>query len=105
MDEERAFISSKYSSIHFSNIPRFPNYDNGEDISYHLPIFWGNKHAKIRHVIYFLKILADVNVLYEYSMIEMFVNTLQGNACEWYLNCIPNKCITSLPRFLRIFLR
>ena len=105
MEEERAQISSKYSSINFSNIPRFPNYHNGEDISDHLPIFWGNNHAKVRHVIYFLKILVDFNVLYEDNMIEMFVSTLRENACEWYLNCLPNKGITSLSSFLRIFLR
>ena len=82
MDEERAWISSEYPSINFSNILDFPNYHNGEDIFDHLPIFWGNKHAEVRHVISFLKILVDFNVLYEDNVMEMFVITLQGNACE-----------------------
>ena len=47
MDEERARISSEYPSINFSNIPGFPNYHNGEDISDHIPIFWGNEHAEV----------------------------------------------------------
>ena len=105
MDEERARISSEYHSINFSNIPGFPNYHNGEDISDHLPIFWGNKHPEVRHVISFLKILVDINVLYEDDMMEMFVSTLRGNACEWYLKGLPNKGITSFLCFLRIFLR
>ena len=105
MDKERARISNEYPFINYSNIPRFPNYHNGEDISDHLPIFWGNEHAEVRHVISFLKILVDFNVLYEDNMIEMFVSTLRGNAYEWYLNGLPNKFITSLSIFLRIFLR
>ena len=105
MDEERAGIYSGYPSINFSNIPGFPNYHNGEDISDLLPIFWGNKHAQVRHVIYFLIILANFSVLYEDNMMEMFVSTLQTNACEWYLNGIINKGITSLSSFLKIFLR
>ena len=52
MDEERAQISSEYPSINLSNITGFPNYHNGEDISDHIPIFWGNKHAEVRHVIF-----------------------------------------------------
>ena len=82
MDEERARISSEYPSINFSNIPRFPNDHNGEDISDHLPIFWGNEHAEVQHVISFHKILDDFNVLYEDNMMEMFVSTLRENACE-----------------------
>ena len=38
-------------------------------------------------------------------MMEMFASTLRGNACEWYLNGLPNKGITSLSIFLIIFLR
>ena len=76
MDEERTRISTKYPSINFSNIPRFPNYHNGEDISDHLPIFWGNEHAEVQHVISFRKILVDFNVLYEDTMMEMFFSTL-----------------------------
>ena len=49
--------------------------------------------------------MADFNVLYEDNMTDMFVSTLRGNACEWYLNGVPNKGITSLSRFLRILLR
>ena len=94
MDEERARISSKYPSINFSNILGFHNYHNGEDIYDHIPIFWGNKHVEVRHVISFLKVFADFNVLYEDNMTDMFVSTLRGNACEWYLNGIPNKGIT-----------
>ena len=75
MDEERAQIYSEYPSFNFSNIPGFPNYDNGE-ISKYFPIFWGNKHGEGRHVISFLKILANFNVLYEDNMIEMFFSTL-----------------------------
>ena len=40
-----------------------------------------------------------------YQWIEMFVSTLRVNSCAWYLNCLPNKGITSLSKFLRIFLR
>ena len=52
----------------------------------------------------FLKILVDFNVLYEDNMMEMFASTLHGNAYEGYLNSLPNKGITSLSSFLRIFL-
>ena len=63
MDEERARISSEYPSINFSNIPGFHNYHNNEDIFDNLPIFWGNKHVEVQHVISYLKIMVDFNVL------------------------------------------
>ena len=75
MDEERDRIFSEYPSVNFSNILGFTNYHNGEDISDHLPIFWGNKHVEVQHVIYFLKILADFNVLYEDNMMEMLLDS------------------------------
>ena len=37
-------------------------------------------------------------------MMEMFASTFRGEACCWFYQGLPNKCITSFPNFLWIFL-
>ena len=48
--------------------------------------------------------MADFNILHEDNMMEMFVGIFWGEACCWFYQGLPNKCITSFPSFLWIFL-
>ena len=75
------------------------------DVYKWLPVFHGNYgDSAIWHVKYFLQLMDDSNVLYEDNMMEMFASTFQGEAfCRFYQG-LPNKCITSFPSFLWMFL-
>ena len=100
-----ARLTAMFQPIDFSNIPGFPNYCNGFEDAYNwLPTFHGNYgDSAIWHVKYFLQLMADSIVLHEDNMMEMFASTFQSEAFCWFYQVLPNKCITSLPIFLWIF--
>ena len=99
-------LSDFFHPNDFSNILGFPNFGHGAgDIYKWLPVFHGNYgDLAIWHVKYFLQLMADSNVLHEDNMMEMFAGTFQGEACCWFYQGLPNKCITSFPSFLWMFL-
>ena len=43
-------------------------------------------------------------MIYEDNMMEMFASTFRGEAFCWFYQGLPNKCITSFPSFLWMFL-
>ena len=110
MDEVReqcgAQIAGLFQPIDFSNIPGFPNFGHDVgDVYKWLPVFHGNYgDSAIWHVKSFLQLMADSNVLHEDNMMEMFAGTFWGEACCWFYQSLPNKCITSFPRFIWMFL-
>ena len=84
MDDEElgAQISKLLLPINFSNIPGFPNSHYGENIPSHLPLFHG--HGKVDsarlHIMAFLKVLVDFDIVHEDIMILMFASSLDGDA-------------------------
>ena len=101
-----AQLTGMFQPIDFSNIPSFPNYCNGFGDAYNwIPTFHGDYgDSAIWHVKYFLQLIADFNVLHENNMMEMFASTFWGEAGYWFYQGLPDKCITSFPSFLWIFL-
>ena len=101
-----AQLTLTFQPIDFSNIPGFPNYCDGLGDAYNwLPTFHGDYgDSAIWHVKSFLQLIADLNILHEDNMMEMFAGTFQGEACCWFYQGLPNKCITSFPSFLWMFL-
>ena len=102
-----AQLSLRYQPIDFSNITGFPNYCDGLEDAYNwLPPFYGDYgESAIWHVKSFLQLIADFNILYEDHMMEMFASTFRGEACYWFYQGLPDKCITSFPSFLWMFLK
>ena len=84
MDDEEvgAQISKLLLPIDFSNILGFPNSHYGENIPSHLPIFHGhgNVDSTRLHIMTFLKVLVDFDIVHEDIMILMFVSSLNGDA-------------------------
>ena len=101
-----ARLTGMFQPIYFSNIPGFPNCCNGFEDAYNwLSTFHGNYgDSAIWHVKSFLQLIADFNILHEDNMMEMFASTFWGEACCWFYQGLPNKCITSFPSFLWMFL-
>ena len=101
-----AQLTLMFQPIDFSNILGFTNYGDGLGDAYNwLPTFHGYYgDSAISHVKSFLQLIADLNILHEDNMMEMFASTLWGEACCWFYQGLPNKCITSFPRFLWMFL-
>ena len=73
MDDEEtgAHISKLLLPIEFSNIPDFPNSHYGDNLSSYLPIFHGhgNDDSARLHIMAFLKVLADFDIVHEDIMI------------------------------------
>ena len=82
-DQYGAQIAELFQPIYFSNITGFPNCCDGVGDAYKwLPVFDGNYgDSAIRHVKYFLQLMADSNILHEDNMMEMFASTFWGEAC------------------------
>ena len=101
-----AQLTVMFQPIDFSNILGFPNYCNGLQDAYKwIPIFHGSYgDSSIWHVKSFLQLIADSNILHEDNMMEMFAGTFWGEACCWFYQGLPNKCITSFPSFLCMLL-
>ena len=101
-----AQLTRMFQPIDFLNIPSFPNSCNGVGDAYKwLLVFHGNYgDSAIWHVKSFLQLIADFNILHEDNMMEMFAGTFWGEACCWFYQGLPNKCINSFPRFLWMFL-
>ena len=95
-------ITGIFQPIDFSNISGFPNCCNGVGNAYKwLPVFHGNYgDSAIWHAKSFLQLMADFNILHEDNMMEMFAGTFWGEACCWFYQGLPNKCITYFPSFL-----
>ena len=94
-------ITKQSYPIDFSNISGFPNFGDGEKVLYKWrPVFHGNSDVKS-----FLEFLTDFNALYEDTMMQVFVSSLQGDFYFCFYKGLPNKCITSLSSFLWIFLK
>ena len=108
MDDKEvgAQISNSLLPIDFSNIPSLPNSHDGENISSHLPIFHGhgNDDSTRLHIMTFLKVLVDFDIVHEDIMILMFASSLDGDAYYWFIEDIHDICITSLSIFFRNFL-
>ena len=105
-EESRAEISNAYPPVDFSGISGFPNHEPCfSEGSVSLPIFFGNGDSTIYHIIYFLSFLVnDVNALHQDSKMRVFVSTVSEDAWMWYY-ALPDKSITSLEKFLQLFLR
>ena len=108
MDDEEpgAQISKLLLPINFSNIPGFPNSHYGENIPSHLPIFHG--HGKVDsarlHIMAFLKVLLDFDIVHEDIMIPMFAGSLEGDGYYWFIEDLLDICITSFSSLFWIFL-
>ena len=76
--ETSAQISKLLFRINFSNIPGFPNSHYGENLSSYLPIFHGhgNDDSTRLHIMDFLKVLANFDIVHEDIMILMFASYL-----------------------------
>ena len=94
-----AHITIIFQPINFSNILGFPNCCDGVGDAYKwIPVFHGNYgDLAIRHVKSFLQLMADYNMLHEDNMMEMFASNFWGEACCWFYQGIPNKCIRMGP--------
>ena len=101
-----AQLTLMFQPIDFSNILGFPNCDDGMGDAYKwLPTFHGDYgDSAIWHVRSFLQLIANFNIIYEDNMMEMFARTFQDEAYCWFYQGLPDKCITSFPSFLWMFL-
>ena len=108
MDDEEVGveISKLLLPINFSNIPGFPNSHYGENLTSYLPIIHGHGNDDLSrlHIMDFLKVLDDSDIVHEDIMILMFASSLNVDAYYWFIENIPDRCITSLSSFFRIFL-
>ena len=101
-----AQLASRFPPIDFSNTPGFPNCcDGSTDVYNWLPIFYGDHgDSAIWHVKSFLQLIVDFNIFHEDDMMQMFASTFWGEAGYWFYQGLPDKCITSFPSFLWMFL-
>ena len=108
MDDEEAGaqISNLLVPIEFSNILGFPNSHDGENISSYLPLFdgHGNNDLSRLHIMAFLKVLPDFDIVHEDIMIPMFAGSLEGDGYYWFIEDLLDICITSFSSLFWIFL-
>ena len=71
----------------------------------YIRIFYGHNDSAIHHVIDFIRLLATFNIVHEDNMMQMFASTLAEKAYCWFSEDLPNKHITSLSKFLDMFLK
>ena len=108
MDDKmfNAQIAKHFYPIDFSNIPGFPNfYRDHNDICNYFRIFYVRGDSTIHHIIDFIGLLVEFNIVHEDNMMQMFASTLAEKAYCWFFEDLPNKHITSLSSFLRMFLK
>ena len=72
-----AQIAKHFYPIDFSNIPGFPNfYCDQNDVYNYFRIFYGHVDSAIHHVIDFIGLLVEFNIVHEDNMMQMFASTL-----------------------------
>ena len=78
MDYKRlnAQFAESFYPIDVSNTPGFPNfYRDQNDIYKYLRIFYGHDDSTIHHVIDFIGLLVEFNIVHEDNMMQMFAST------------------------------
>ena len=100
-----AHLALRFQPIDFSNILGFPNCCDGLADAYNwLPYFYGYYgDLAIWNVKSFLQLIVDFNIFHEDDMMQIFASTFRGEACYWFYQGLPDKCITSFPSFLWMF--
>ena len=97
-------IVVRYAPMNRANIPGFPNQILNIDSQAYLPIFKDQRGDDVGiHLFRFHKHIHKLGVeLHEYSLMKMFMVSLEGNARSWY-EVFPTESLYSLRDFHTVF--
>ena len=90
----------------FLGIPIFPNHEPclSHTESVLLPIFFGNSDSVVMHIMSFISLANEINMIHEDNMTQIFVNSLDEKAWMWYHSLL-DECVTSLENFFVVFFK
>ena len=99
-----AQIAKHFYPIDFSNISGFPNfYRDQNDIYNYFRVSYGHSDLAIHHVIDFIGLLAEFNIVHEDNMMQMFASTLAEKTYCWFLRIFQTNTLTPFQASVRCF--
>jgi hypothetical protein len=98
--EMEAILARGFAPLKFLVIPSFPNLVlSFSECADFLPIFSGKLEDNLaHHIIEFHQFIDQLDVYHEYSLMNMFIYSLDGHARKWYRLLLTSN-ISSLEEF------